>query len=80
MQGREKLHASLGKQEDEVNSSTVAQWLTVLEEKLGASVTHLWIKKPVKKLDAREVVQCSNGTPFLGLDVDVAFVGSPVGH
>ena len=44
MQKRVKLHAVLGKQEDEVSSSTVTQQLTALEEKLGEIVAHLWVK------------------------------------
>ena len=44
MQGRAKLHAVLGEQEDEVSSSTVTQRLTVLKEKLGEIATHLWTK------------------------------------
>ena len=44
MQGRAKLPAALGKQEDEISSSTIAQQLTVLEEKLGEIVTHLRTK------------------------------------
>ena len=49
MQGRAKLHAMLGKQEDKVSSSTVAQYLTVLEKKLGVIATHLWTKKDRKR-------------------------------
>ena len=41
MQGKVKLHAVLGEQEDEVSSSIVAQWLKVLEEKPGEIATHL---------------------------------------
>ena len=34
MQGQAKVHAVLDNLEDEVNCSTVAQWLTALEDKL----------------------------------------------
>ena len=78
MQRRAKLHTALGKQEDEVSSSTVAQRLTVLEEKMGEIVAHLQAKKQLKKVGAKEVVYFSNDKCFLGLDVDVAFSGSPV--
>ena len=44
MQGRVKLHAVLSKQEDKVSSSTVAQQLTTLKEKLGEIATHLQTK------------------------------------
>ena len=36
-------------------------------------------KKGVKKVGAREVVQCLKNNSFLGLDVYIAFAGSPVG-
>ena len=45
MQGRAKLHAALGEQEDEVSSSIVDQQLTALEEKLGEIMAHLRQKK-----------------------------------
>ena len=67
----------LGKQEDEVSSSAAAQNLTVLEKKLEETATHLPTKKLVKKVGAREVVQCSNDNHFWGLDVDIALVRSP---
>ena len=38
------------------------------------------IKKRVKKVGAREVVQCLNDNFFLGLDVDIAFIGSSNGR
>ena len=44
MQGRAKLHAALGKQEDELNNSAAAQWLIALKEKLGEIVTNLQTK------------------------------------
>ena len=44
MQGRGKLYTALGEQEDKVSSSTVAQCLTVLEEKLGKIAVHLQAK------------------------------------
>ena len=50
----------LGKQEDDVSSSIIAQQLTALEEKLGEIATHLQTKKRVKNIGVREVVQCSN--------------------
>ena len=36
-------------------------------------------KKQAEKVDAREVVQCSNDNCFLGLDVDITLVGSTDG-
>ena len=37
-------------------------------------------KKRLKKIGAKEVVQCLNGNNFLGLDVNVALVGSLIGY
>ena len=34
----------------------------------------------MKKIGAREVVQCPNNNCFLGLDVDVSLAGCPIGH
>ena len=44
MQGQAKLHAALGNLEVEISSSTVAQWLTALEDKLGEIAIHLQTK------------------------------------
>ena len=49
----------------------------MLEDKLGETATHLKRKLEVKKVSAREVIQCSNDNCFLGLDIDVALTGSP---
>ena len=38
------MHAAPGKKEDEVGNSTVAQWITVLEEKLGKVAAYLQAK------------------------------------
>ena len=78
MQEREKLYIVLGKQEDKVSRSTVAQWLTALEEKLGEIVANFAEKKGEKKVGANEVVQCSNDNCFLVFYVNVALSGSPV--
>ena len=40
----------------------------------------LAVKKGMKKVGAREVVQSSNYNCFLDLDVDVAFAGCPIGY
>ena len=50
----------------------------MLEEKLGEIGAHLRTKKRVKKVGAREVVQCLKDNCFLGLDVDVAHACCPV--
>ena len=43
------MHAVLGEQEDKVSSSTVAQQIAVLEEKLGEIAAHLRTKNDLKK-------------------------------
>ena len=43
-QGQVKLHAVLSALEDEASSSTVAQWLTVLEDKMGEIAIQLRTK------------------------------------
>ena len=73
------MHTVLGEQENEVSSSTVAQWLTALEEKLGEIATHLCKKKRVKKVGEREVVQCFNDNCFSGLDIDIDLASSLFG-
>ena len=70
------MHEALDNLEDEVSSSTIAQQLKTLEEKLCKIATHLQTKKEVKKEGAKEVVQCSNDYYFMGLDADIALTGS----
>ena len=43
---------SFGNLDDELSSSTVAQWLKVLEDKLGEIAIQLWSKKKWKKVGA----------------------------
>ena len=46
----------------------------------GRNCNSFVIKKRAKKVGEREVGQCSKGNCFLGLDVDIALVGSPDGR
>ena len=48
--------------------------------KAGKKYDSLADKKGMKKIGAREVVQCSNDNCFLDLDVDIALSGRPVGY
>ena len=48
--------------------------------KAGRNSGSLADKKGVKRVGAKEVVQCSNENCFLGFNIDVALAGSPVGH
>ena len=50
----------------------------MLEKRLGEIVSHLWTKKKLKKVGAKEMVQCLNDNHFLGLDIDIALASSPI--
>ena len=47
------------------------------ERQAGRNCNSIAIKKLVKKVGTREMGQCLNDNCFLGLDVNVALIGSP---